>query len=119
MEKQKKWQFFLILTVIALTLYNILPTLLYYSKPLKSPVSETASLKIAANIEKRVKEIEIDSKEWIYSFCQLIHVNPKNIVAEGQKFVVSFNKSDEAYRFQKFLPRAGSLIPFPTAQLTV
>jgi SecD/SecF fusion protein len=119
MEKQKKWQFFLILTVIALTLYNILPTLLYYSKPLKSPVSENEALKIAANIEKRVKDIEIDSKEWIHSFCQLIHVNPKNIAAEGQKFVVSFNKSDEAYRFQRFLPRAGSLIPFPTAQLTI
>lgn len=119
MEKQKKWQFFLILTVIALTFYNILPTLFYYFKPLKSPVSETHALDIAANIEKRVKDIENDSKEWIRSFCKLVHVNPQSIETEGQNFAVNFNKSEEAFRFQRFLPRAGSLIPFPAAQLAI
>ena len=30
MEKQKRWQLVLILTVLLLTLYNILPTVFYY-----------------------------------------------------------------------------------------
>lgn len=36
MEKQKKWQVWLIIAVMTLTLYNILPTVFYYSKPLKN-----------------------------------------------------------------------------------
>ena len=34
MEKQKRWQFYLIIAVLVLTLYNILPTIFFYSKPL-------------------------------------------------------------------------------------
>ncbi len=43
MEKQKKWQFYLIIAVIVLTIYNILPTVFYYSKPLKSPIDAKQS----------------------------------------------------------------------------
>ncbi|MBU6446134.1 MAG: protein translocase subunit SecD, partial [Verrucomicrobia bacterium] len=117
MEKQKKWQFFLILTVIALTLYNIFPTLFYYCKPLSSPITEQQGLDIAAALEQRVSQVEADSQEWIASFCRLIHVKPQSIEKDGQNFIVRFVKSEEAARFRKLLPRAGSLIPFVPAQL--
>lgn len=119
MEKQKKWQLYLILIVIALTLYNIFPTLFYYFKPLGSPVTESQALNIASDIEKRTSQLESDSKEWIHSYCQLIHVNPQSIEKNGQNFVVRFAKSEEANRFRKYLPRAGSLIPFIPAQLGI
>lgn len=117
MEKQKKWQFFLILTVIALTLYNIFPTLFYYLKPLGQSIVESQAMDIAASIEKRVARLEIESKEWLQSFCQLIHAHPQSIEKSGQNFVVRFAKSEDANRFRKLLPRAGSLIPFGPAQL--
>lgn len=117
MEKQKKWQLFLILAVIALTLYNILPTLFYYFKPLKSSITEVQAKEIASSIEKRVASLEADSKDWLHSFCNLIQVNPQSLKPDGQNWIVSFTKSDEAQKFRKHLPRAGSLIPFVPAQL--
>lgn len=117
MEKQKKWQLFLILAVIALTLYNIFPTLFYYSKPLKSPIDEVQAKDIASSIEKRVSAIEAESKEWVKAYCELLKVKPQAIKADGQNWVVSFAKSDDAAKFRKFFPRAGSLIPFVPAQL--
>jgi SecD/SecF fusion protein len=117
MEKQKKWQFFLILAVIALTVYNILPTVFYYCKPLKSPISETQANEISASIVHRLDRLESQSKEWLASFCDLLQLKPQSIAEKGQNFVVTFTKTEEAAKFRKFLPRAGSLIPFVPAQL--
>ncbi len=119
MEKQKKWQFFLILIVIVLTLYNIFPTLFYYLKPLKNPITEIQGEKIVTSIAKRVGRLESDTKDWLHSFCQLIHVKPLSIEKEGNNWIVRFTKIDEAARFRKFLPRAGSLIPFIPMQLAL
>ncbi len=117
MEKQKKWQLFLILAVIALTVYNILPTLFYYCKPLKNPITEKEAVEIATSIVKRVEQLELEAKEWLSSFCKLIHARPQSIAVDGQNFILSFAKTEEAARFRRFLPRAGSLIPFVPAQL--
>ena len=45
MEKQKTWQRYFIAAIILLTLYNILPTVFFYSKPLKSPIDEPRAKK--------------------------------------------------------------------------
>ncbi len=117
MEKQKKWQLFLILTVITLTLYNILPTLFYYFKPLKDPITEIQAKEIAGSIEKRVNQLEIESKDWLLSFCELLQIKPQEIKSNGSHWVVRFAKLEEAAKFRKLLPRAGSLISFAPAQL--
>lgn len=119
MEKQKKWQLFLILAVIALTLYNIFPTLFYYTKPLKSPINEVQAREIASSIEERIAKLETESKDWVFSFCDLIHVKPQTFKADGQNWVVTFTKSEEAAKFRTLFPRAGSLIPFAPAQLSL
>ena len=54
MEKRKRWQTFLILAVVVLTVYNILPTIFYYAKPLKKPISQKEAEKVALNIVDRV-----------------------------------------------------------------
>ena len=46
MDKQKKWPLVLILSVVALTIYNILPTIFYYAQPLKSAVCEEEGMKV-------------------------------------------------------------------------
>jgi len=68
MDKQRKWQLLLILVCIGLTLYNILPTLFYYSRPLKNPIGSDAGKEIALSIEKRVASLEGESIEWVHSF---------------------------------------------------
>lgn len=120
MEKQKSWQFYLILAVLILTLYNILPTIFYYSKPLKSPVDAHKAEHISASIIDRVNGLEGDAQEWLYSFSKLLKVHPLSIeiVKDNPELIeVTLKSPQEANSFRQFLSRAGTLIPFVPAQL--
>lgn len=120
MEKQKRWQFFLILTVLILTLYNILPTVFYYVRPLKSPIDAPKAEQVATTVVERVNALEEDSKEWLKSFSKLLKINPASIEIRKDNpelIDVAFKTSQEADLFRQFLPRAGALIPFAPSQL--
>jgi SecD/SecF fusion protein len=120
MEKQKPWQFYLILAVIILTLYNILPTVFYYTKPLSKPVDEHLAKEIAFDISSRVNVLETDSKEWVQSFCKLLGIKPESIELQANDprlINVAFKSPKDAVLFKQFLPRAGALIPFVPSQL--
>lgn len=120
MEKQKRWQFYLILAVLILTLYNILPTIFYYTKPLKSPVDAQKANEISASIVDRVNSLEDDAKEWLFSFSKLLNVHPSSIeiVKDNPELIqVAFTSPQEADLFRQFLARAGTLIPFAPSQL--
>ncbi len=120
MEKQKRWQFYLIIAVLILTLYNILPTIFFYSNPLKAPIDAPRAEKVASSIIYRINELEKESKEWLQSFCRLLGVNPLSIDFSGSHnglIQVVFKNDQDAALFRRFLPRAGALIPFVPAQL--
>ncbi|MBA2368841.1 MAG: protein translocase subunit SecD [Candidatus Protochlamydia sp.] len=120
MEKQKRWQFYLIVAVLIITLYNILPTLFFYSQPLKSPIDAPRAEKVASGIVDRVNEVEEDSREWLYSFSKLLGIKPTSIdlmTTNSGMFQVSFKNEQDAETFKQFLPKAGAFIPFVPAQL--
>lgn len=120
MEKQKRWQFYLILAVIFLTIYNILPTIIFYSKPLKAPINAERAHGVAESIVARVDELEKDSKDWLESFSNLLGIKPKSIqLKENDPGIieVAFAHPKEAALFKRFLPQAGTLVPFVPAQL--
>lgn len=120
MEKQKRWQFYLIIAVLALTLYNILPTIFYYTKPLSSPVDETRATEVAYGIADRINHQEEAAKEWLNSFAKLLKVKPTKITIQKENpgiVEVAFATDTEAQRFKQYLPKAGAYIPFVPAQL--
>ena len=120
MEKQKRWQFYLIIAVLILTLYNILPTIFFYSKPLTAPIDAPRAGQVASSIIDRVDQLEYDSKDWLASFSKLIGVKPASIdlVTTNPGLIqVSFKNEKDAAMFKRFLPKAGGLIPFVPAQL--
>ena len=122
MEKQKRWHLFLIVGVVFLTVFNILPTVFFYTKPLKSPIDEKKSLAIASTISQRVNNLEEQSKAWVNSFCNLLKISPKavNLSKENPEFIaVEFKTKRDADVFKGYLPRAGALIPFLPAQLSI
>lgn len=122
MEKQKRWQFYLILAVTLLTLYNILPTLFYYSKPLASTVNETQAEQVAKSIVDRLDTMEDESLAWIHSFSKLLDLHPEKVALRKEYpgiIDVSFRTEEEAARFKRYLPKAGALIPFVPAQLSL
>lgn len=120
MEKQKRWQFYLIAAVILLTLINILPTVFYYMKPLKAPVNANLARTVAFDAVQRVNKLEEDSKAWLNSFSKNLGIKPVSIQLQNDDpglIEVTFKNSHEAKLFQHYLPKAGSLIPFVPAQL--
>ena len=120
MEKRKRWQFFLILAVVILTIYNILPTLFYYSKPLKQPITSNESHETAISIVNRVNQLETDAKEWLASFSRLLKIKPLSIELnekDPQKIEITFQDAKDTALFKRFLPHAGELIPFVPSQL--
>lgn len=120
MEKQKRWQFLLIVAVILLTLYNILPTIFFYTKPLKQPIDAVKAEQVSSEIVDRVNDLAVDSEEWLISFCKLLGIKPISVdlnKEDSRFFDVSFSTPQEADLFKRFLPRAGALIPFVPAQL--
>ncbi len=122
MERPKRWHVYLIAAVLILTLYNILPTLFFYSKPLKSTIDPKRADAIVVRMADRVNSLEQESKEWVESFAKLIHVKPHSVQLDPNNpelLQVKFNELSQANLFRKLLPRAGSLIPFQPAQLAV
>ncbi len=118
MEKRKNWQLFLILTVILLTGYNILPTVFYYAKPLKQPIESVDAQKIAGAVEQRINNLEAEAKEWVASYCELLHIRPRSVQLDTpQRMSVEFDKLSDAKRLRSHLSRAGAMIPFVPAQL--
>ncbi|MCH9633725.1 MAG: Protein translocase subunit SecD [Chlamydiae bacterium] len=122
MEKVKRWQIALIVLVVVLTIYNILPTLIYYSKPLSKPVDEKQAMQVAKNIVDRVEDLEKESIDWLRSFSKNLGVKPKSIdpVANNPQLIaITFSNPEDNLAFRHYLPRAGALIPFVPAQLTI
>lgn len=120
MEKQKRWQFYLILAVIALTIYNILPTIFFYSNPLDQPIDSKRADVIAHQISERVNSLENDSKEWVWSFAKLLGIKPNSVTINNNDprlIEISFKNQKDAELFKRLLPNAAKRIPFIPSQL--
>jgi SecD/SecF fusion protein len=122
MQKKKRWHLVLILAVAALTVYNILPTVFFYTKPLSSSIDEPKAVEISAQVAKRINALEPQALAWIDSFCDLLHIKPSSITQDknNQEFIsVAFSSAQDASILRKYLPRAGALIPFTPSQLSL
>ncbi len=122
MEKQKRWQRFLIFGVFFLTVYNILPTVFFYTKSLKSSIDQKKAASISQSITERVNSLEGETKNWIKSFCKLLCIKPVSITFNEENpefYSISFSTAKEADKFRAYLPRAGSLVSFVPKQLSL
>ena len=120
MEKQKWWHRALIVAVVVLTVYNILPTLFYYTKPLKEPINQRQAAEISLQIADRVNELQDESIAWLYSFTKNLGLKPKASAAvkDNPRFIaVELSSKKETLLFSKVLERAGLLITFVPSQL--
>lgn len=120
MEKQKRWQIYLIFGVILLTVYNILPTLFYYAKPLHRPIGEKEAFRVASEMVERVNGLEDEALTWLEAQSKNLSLKPLSIAYEPHDpslIKMEFKTAEEAAFFGRTLQRAGSLIPFVPAQL--
>lgn len=118
-DKLKRWHLFLIFSVLVLTLYNVAPTVLYYTKPLKETVDAKRADEIREKIAERVDSLEQESADWVLSLCRHLQIKPLALEVKGDLIHVRFSKTEEADRLRAFLPRSGALIAFAPAQLAL
>ncbi|NGX53762.1 MAG: hypothetical protein K1000chlam4_00481, partial [Chlamydiae bacterium] len=121
MEKHKRWQLFLILAVVFLTIYNILPTITYYSNPLKKQIGSKEAEKVALEAVGRVNSLEKFTLSWLKAQSNNLGLKPVEIALDKEDprlAHITFKKPESAKLFAKTLQRAGSLIPFVPAQLS-
>ena len=120
MEKQQRWRLVVILAVLGWTLYSIFPTIIYYSKPLSQPVDENGAKAIELEIAERVNSLVPEAEKWLQAFGKLIGVHPSKIVIDPtDSSIITFEVAspEEASLVQRFLPRAGMMVPFKPAQI--
>ena len=121
MEKRKKWHLSLIIAVIVLTLYNILPTVFYYAKPLKSSIDEKRASQVVKNIADRLANSKKENLDWLDSYCSLLQVKPVALEFDKTNAGVikaTFSNTKEAAKLRRYLSRAGHLIPASYKRLT-
>ncbi|MCB1135992.1 MAG: protein translocase subunit SecDF, partial [Chlamydiia bacterium] len=122
MEKQKRWQLALIITVLLLTLYNILPTIFYYAQPLKAPVDEGRAMQVASEMVDRVNKLESEAQNWLAAYCKHLGLAPRSITIDAEnprQVLIRFAQPQEAETLKRLLPRAAALIPFQPARLNL
>lgn len=120
MEKKRKWQLPCILIVAFLTLFNILPTLFYYSAPLNELISEKKAKEISLQIQERVNQLKQDSLDWVHSFLDLHKIKAKSVQFDPEStewISVSFNSKEDKTRFQSYFSKASSQIAFEPERL--
>lgn len=120
MKKRKKWETLLILSAITLTIYNIFPTLFYYSKPLRSSITKEQASQISQEIVTRVNDLEKDAIEWLHSYSSNLKIKPLSIQTDPentQQIIVKFSSETEAKQFRNYFSKAASLISFAPARL--
>lgn len=119
--REKRNALFVILAVSALTLYNILPTIFFYSNDLKAPITKEKSAQIAKSIGKRVNNLEGESIAWINSYCKLLNLKASKILLSASSpeiIEITFKTEKEARRFKNHMLRANELISFFPKRMT-
>jgi len=120
MEKNKRWQLVVILMVLAWTLYNIFPTLIYYSKPLHRSIEKEGAESIERKIASRVNSLEGDAVEWVGAFCSMVGIKPTEISVDPEDsglITLKVSTDSDMLKVKRFLPRAGMQIVFKPSQL--
>ncbi len=122
MDTRKRWHLWIICGVLLLTLYNILPTIFFYTKPLNEPVGPATAHQVVEQIGTRVNAMEAEALSYVNAYAKNLNLKVYSIdqVEEDPGLIrVKFAKHTDAERFKRYFPRAGALIPFAPAQLTL
>lgn len=122
MEKKNRWKLSVIALVVAVTLFNILPTTIYYSKPLNRCINEKQAKKIGSAAVARLDGLKKETLSWTRAYLKLLGIKECEISSDpnsAELINLHFKNKVDAKKFKRFFPRAGSLIPFAPAKLSL
>lgn len=122
MEKQKPWQLILIIAVIGLTIYNVLPTVFYYSQPLSQSIEKVQADSVSQRVKSRLENLEKETLDYLKAFCKNLKIKPTQIkVLDNDPGLINihFPNEQQVETFKKYFSHANKKIPFSSAQLSL
>lgn len=119
MNQTRCWQKVLIAVVLLLTIYNILPTIIYYSQPLNAPINQYQGEEIEKKFLVRAIESPEKTKEWLLGLFSNLQVKPKSIEIDPKNSTMihaQFVTASDAQKVSQWIEYAGSLSIFEKAR---
>lgn len=110
MEKKQQWRLVVILLVLSFALYNVLPTVLYYTKPLSSPIDEKRAELIAKDVAERLEGNNQAILDRLKSFADQAGISFSKISIDEKDpstIVCSISSKEDLAKVQSYLPYLG------------
>jgi len=119
--QKRRWQAVTIVIVTLLTIFNILPTLFFYSQPLRSPIDADRAEMIAQQIGARVDNMQPDAEAWLRSYITLLNIEATVASPDwdSRALIITAKTPQQLDTLKANLPYAGAVVPFVPAQLTL
>lgn len=110
MEHKQRWRLLLILLVLFFAIYNVLPTAIYYSKPLTSQIDESKALAIGEQVAERIAREDQLLLDRIRSFAEQAGISFSEIAFapnDTSTILCKGFSSEDLVKAQSFLPYLG------------
>lgn len=110
MEKKQAWRFVVIFLVLLFAVYNVLPTAIYYSKPLSSPIGEKEAEEIVKEIASRVTAADEDIVGRLRNFAEQAEIDFTKIALDDKDpstIRCAVKTEQDLVKAQKLLPYFG------------
>ncbi|WP_213318684.1 protein translocase subunit SecD [Chlamydiifrater volucris] len=122
MKRYRRNHWYFIIFVFGFALYNVLPTCLYYSRPVGQEFGPKESRNLVGEIVRKVDKTYRDSFARIRGITREIQVSPKGIKRNDRipgVIDVFFKKKDDADLFADKIALAERSVPFSSQRLYV
>lgn len=94
MEKRKKWHSYLIFFVLVFALYNVIPTIIYYSKPLNKTIDSKEASTIVQRIVTKIEKDRGFVSQQVNKLISCLKISPRSVRLLGEsKSIVNIELS--------------------------
>jgi SecD/SecF fusion protein len=117
-----KWKKLFIGALLGFALYNTLPSVFYYIKPLEAPLSSKQAQLIVKTWGKTQAQHEKQLYKWIQSYARGLGIERVKLAPfqdSLQTLDLEFNTADEQQLFKKHFKEAMAHIPYKTFELNL
>lgn len=122
MEKKQRWRLIVILLVLSFALYNVLPTLFYYMRPLSSAVTQERGEEIAKEIAVRINDDTEALLGRIKSFADQAGISFSKLEVDSKDpstIVGKVSSKEDLAKIKSYLPYVGVSSTDPAEQFFV
>lgn len=120
MTQFNKWRIWTVFFVLFFAVIQVLPTIIYYSKPLNKSLSRSNSDNVASDLINRADDVDTETLKWVKQLCTdgtgsslKVYLDPYDF----KQIIVQAQSSEQAQQLRNLLSNAGASLPFGPSQV--